>query len=127
MKAILCDSDVDSSGEIDFDEFQGLYARVILEFEFTQQEQMLRDAQLLGFTDEDHVLECKAGGQLVVVISQTLAPCSFITVKEIFDIIDTDHSGELDIREVRKLIVKSDSLPFSKEIRHEAEREGKGK
>lgn len=37
---------------------------------------------------------------------RTLAPCSFITVKEIFDIIDTDHSGELDIREVRKLIGK---------------------
>lgn len=45
---------------------------MILEFEFTQQEQMLRDAQLLGFTDEDHVLECRARGQLVVVIGQFL-------------------------------------------------------
>ncbi|CAD7974185.1 unnamed protein product [Amoebophrya sp. A120] len=84
MKAILSDSDVDSSGEIDFLEFQGLYARVILEFEFGQQEQMLYEARQLGFTDEDHVLE----------------------LKEIFDIIDTDHSGNLDITEVREVIGK---------------------
>ncbi|CAD7965836.1 unnamed protein product [Amoebophrya sp. A25] len=84
LRAILNDSDVDSSGEIDFHEFQGLYARVILEYEFTQGEQMLREARELGFLDEEHVLE----------------------LKEIFDIIDTDHSGKLDITEVREVIGK---------------------
>ena len=82
IEEILFESDIDSSGLFDFEEFTALHERLVLDFDFMEQQDMIRMAKAIGFQDEEHIFQ----------------------LKEIFDIIDGDHSGELDISELRQVL-----------------------